>query len=228
MSGVTLSRARSYLTPETNPAGTVCRVLRVPDDLRILAAVNEVLAWLTDPAHWIDSGGLSPDETAWLVAEGFDDYLEGAMCKIGAIIPVATVDPPAWGLLCDGSIHQRIDWPELYEVLHPVLIIDVDSFRTPDLRGRVMLQAGQGAGLPDIPLGTMAGEVSHTLTEAEMPTHAHDYVQGTPLQLPVGELVPVTVASTPPQILTTTPAGSGQPHNNMQPFVAVNYYLIGK
>ncbi len=224
----TLSRADDYLTPDEDPTGFVCRVLRIPDSLRILAAVNELLAWLTDPEHWRDSGELSPDESAWLTAEMLAGYLEESMCKIGAIVPVATADPPAWGLLCDGGVHQRLDWPELYAVLHPALIIDADSFRTPDLRGRVLLQAGQGAGLPNIPLGTAAGEVSHTLTETQLPAHSHTYSQGSLGAVTAGAGAPVPVVTAPPQTLDTGSTGNGQPHNNMQPFLALNFYLIGK
>ena len=47
------------------------------------------------------------------------------------------------------------------------------TFQLPDLRGRAPINNGQGAGLPDYPLGNRGGSVSFTLTTANMPAHNH-------------------------------------------------------
>jgi microcystin-dependent protein len=47
------------------------------------------------------------------------------------------------------------------------------TFALPDLRGRVPVHLGQGAGLSDIQQGEVAGTESRTLTFAQMPSHTH-------------------------------------------------------
>jgi microcystin-dependent protein len=47
------------------------------------------------------------------------------------------------------------------------------TFCLPDLRGRVPVGTGQGAGLNPVNLGDQAGVSSITLTQAQMPAHTH-------------------------------------------------------
>lgn len=47
------------------------------------------------------------------------------------------------------------------------------TFALPDLRGRVPIGQGQGPGLPNFSLGQLAGELTHTMTQLEMPIHNH-------------------------------------------------------
>jgi microcystin-dependent protein/cytoskeletal protein CcmA (bactofilin family) len=60
--------------------------------------------------------------------------------------------PGGWAL-CDGGTYNGV--------------------LTPDLRGRFVLGAGQGAGLTNRVPGATGGEETHTLTTAEMPGHTH-------------------------------------------------------
>jgi microcystin-dependent protein len=47
------------------------------------------------------------------------------------------------------------------------------TFRLPDLRGRIAVGVGQGAGLSNYDLGQASGTESATVTAAQMPAHTH-------------------------------------------------------
>jgi microcystin-dependent protein len=47
------------------------------------------------------------------------------------------------------------------------------TFALPDLRGRLVVGAGAGAGLTSVALGEKGGQQSVTLTSANLPTHTH-------------------------------------------------------
>jgi microcystin-dependent protein len=126
------------------------------------------------------------------------------------------------------------------------------TFALPDLRGRVPVGAGQGPGLPNISLGEVSGEPTHTLIITEMPAHNHTI--GT-ITIPavsassgntntpgpgnnLAKLVDsrnnalnVYSSSAPDTTLgsggtaTIGIAGGSQPHNNMQPYLGMNYVI---
>lgn len=79
------------------------------------------------------------------------------------------------------------------------------DFRLPSLRGRAVMHAGQGPGLSNRALGSIAGHETETLTEATMPMHVH---------------------TLPPSLVDVTGAsGSSVPHDNLQPSFALNYII---
>ena len=80
------------------------------------------------------------------------------------------------------------------------------NFALPDQRGRVLTHAGESAG-PSLTLQTLGqrtGQETVTLSQAQMPAHDH---------------------SLPPSPFFTGSTGGGQPQNNMQPTLAVNYMI---
>lgn len=142
--------------------------------------------------------------------------------QIGEIRAFASAIIPQGSLLCDGGTYDRVDYPELYAVLAPAYIVDVDTFIVPDLRDKFVLGA---ATSPDI--GSLGGEATHTLTEGEIPSHSHTIpLTATTLALEPGE---VTV-TTPIPILTanTGNTGGGGSHNNIPPFEALGYYIVAR
>jgi microcystin-dependent protein len=52
------------------------------------------------------------------------------------------------------------------------------TFQLPDLRGRVVVGAGQGTGLPNYNPGAKGGAVSVTLSSGQLPLHAHALATG--------------------------------------------------
>lgn len=144
---------------------------------------------------------------------------------IGYIMPYMTESPPANVLACDGSTYLREDYPALYEVLASVFIVDSDHFTVPDLRGRVVVGAGNGSGLSSRSVGASFGEETHQLSESELASHAHsiELTTGVPGVAPGEVSFDVTVP-----ILTayTGTTGGDTPHNNMQPSYVLNYGVI--
>lgn len=149
---------------------------------------------------------------------------------IGAIVPYATQTPPPGTLACDGSEYLRADYPDLYAALDsryqiPAGIFNPeDKFITPDFRGRFILAAQQSG---DYAPFTEAGEAEHTLTENEMPNHAHTYEQvNFNLDLEAPGAPDILGAGTPLLPTQTSAVGGGQAHNNMPPFIALNYAIV--
>lgn len=211
-----------WLTPETIPTAAKCRRLVIPDDLAIITAVTGAIDLLGQSENWQQFGAVTPEEISEAMRDMLWRYLnEGTACMIGAIIPFATASVPDGALLCDGTTYNRVDYPGLYDVLDAAFIVDADTFTVPDLRARVAIGAN-GA----YPVGAVGGEIEHTLTVAEMPTHAHTYVPpvfnvdieapGAPDPIAAGIGIPTN----------TGDAGGNQAHNNMQPYLAMRYCII--
>lgn len=102
------------------------------------------------------------------------------------------------------------------------------TFALPDLRGRVVLAPGQGPGLSNYVIGQQGGEETHTLLVSEMPSHTH-VIPGVSSGAAVtverekeGKRHSVTVQSTTQSgTQSTQSTGGGQPHNNLQPYLAM-------
>ncbi len=110
------------------------------------------------------------------------------------------------------------------------------NFALPDLRGRAPVHYGQGPGLSNWGIGQRTGETSHTLTAQELPAHNHlinaSSTTGN-LNDPAGNLLASNSAGVPAfsasssgsQDMMTSPSGGTQPHNNMQPYLTLNYCI---
>lgn len=121
-------------------------------------------------------------------------------------------------LLCDGTEYNCADYPELCAVLDSALISG-DVFSVPDLRDRAVI--GSSVNHPQNSTG---GAETHALSNDEMPSHYHPLAVTLSI-LTHGGFTPITdVVSGAGG--TTNLTGGGQTHNNMQPFMALRYYLI--
>lgn len=111
------------------------------------------------------------------------------------------------------------------------------TFALPDLRGRTPIHFGQGPGLSNFQLGETGGAESVTLIQTEMPAHTHNvnvnsdngttnnpnnnYFAATPAFLQYTNVAPNT--NLVPGAIGT--AGGSQPHNNIQPYLTLNYCI---
>jgi microcystin-dependent protein len=121
---------------------------------------NLTIYW-SDGANWLLAGGPATNFSAG------DIILSGASGKAG------------W-LICNGAIVSRTTYAGLFTAIGSSFG-DGDgstSFGLPDLRGRVPIGTGAGAGL-NVTLGAMAGEAAHALSLAEIPSHNHGGATGT-------------------------------------------------
>lgn len=107
------------------------------------------------------------------------------------------------------------------------------TFALPDLRGTAPIHVGAGGG-GTYSLGQRAGEEAHTLLASEMPAHAHPLIgsgSAADAPSPAGNLLAASSGLNPyaaPGALAPLapgaidPAGGGQPHANMQPYLVLN------
>ncbi len=143
--------------------------------------------------------------------------------------------PRGWAL-CDGQILPINQNQSLYSLLGTTYGGDGrTSFALPDLRGRTPIHTGSDGFGPFHTLGQKSGEETHTLTTSEMPQHDHILTASNTdgntantnnniLAREVGD--PYT---TPSNLIGVSSAitnvGGGQAHNNMMPYLAVNFCI---
>jgi microcystin-dependent protein len=120
------------------------------------------------------------------------------------------------------------------------------TFALPDLQGRVPMHQGTGSVI-----GQKAGVESVTLTNNQIPAHNHpvqaasgtqgavavpasNTILGDEVLNPAQNPMPfaylpgggaVTPAVTPLAQISIGPTGGNQPHDNMQPFLAINFII---
>jgi microcystin-dependent protein len=102
--------------------------------------------------------------------------LSAANVPVGAMTPwtgAAGGPYPADWLPCDGATYASATYPDLFAVVGTMYCFGCapGDFAVPDMRGRV--PAGKGGSVLNVPIGSQAGTETHTLSTAEMPTHAH-------------------------------------------------------
>lgn len=143
--------------------------------------------------------------------------------------------PRGWAF-CDGQILPINQNQSLYSLLGTTYGGDGrTSFALPDLRGRTPIHTGRSNGGGDHRLGQKSGEETHTLSVNEMPQHDHVLQASSTLgntQIVTGH-VPAQALNgySDPGTLVQLRAGSvlnvggGQAHNNMQPYLAVNFCI---
>lgn len=225
MSGAVTNPPRelTYPFPETVPSGYITRLLRIPNDQKIITAVSDVLAYLCKPEIWELNDGQEDYEAQALLNEMLASYFE-AFYMIGTIHPVALATIPDNMLLCDGATYDRVDYPELYDAIDTGYHIDADTFNVPNLVDRVPVGSGG-----TFPVNSVGGEINHTLTIAEMPAHDHPQkVRRTATTTGTNDRV-MTYGSGGTDGLTTNTiddTGGGQSHNNMQPYIALKYCIV--
>lgn len=107
----------------------------------------------------------------------------------------------------------------------------------PNLEGRAPMHPGRGPGLTDRRLGQSGGVETVTLTEAQLPNHTHalnasvrlanqdDANAAYPALAPVENLYgdPANLRAMAPSSMDHT--GGSQAHNNMQPYLAINFII---
>lgn len=185
--------------------------------------------FLENPVNWLDRSEDPLDEITpenWDTIEGLtgEAYWQIMNPLIGWILPNALAILPDNLLPCDGSTYAKDDYPDLYAVLDSAFIVDADNFTVPDLRSRVAVGSGSGAGLSSYAINEQGGEETHTLDESEIASHSHGLFEITGLAVAPGEL-PVLV----PEVLalrSTDSAGGGNPHNNIQPYTAIPFAIV--
>jgi microcystin-dependent protein len=135
------------------------------------------------------------------------------------IWPTAT--PPTGWLLCDGSAISRTTYAALFALIGTTYGVGNGSttFNIPDFRGRFPLGVSGSHAL-----ASTGGAETHTLTEGELPSHTHTYEKYSTLVQSWSETIPDGTGATASG--STGSAGSGQAHNNMPPFLTINFIIF--
>lgn len=141
---------------------------------------------------------------------------------------------------CDGQIMSIAQNTALFSILGTTYGGNgVTTFALPDLRGRAPIHYGSGPGLTSYSLGEMGGTESVTLLTSEIPAHNHPWQVGSAsgnTPSPVGAVAAedaggnaYTYANTTPDAIGHPAAigvtGGGQPHTNLQPYLALNFQI---
>jgi len=140
---------------------------------------------------------------------------------------------PAGWAFCDGSLQPISENETLFQLIGTTYGGDGQStFALPDLRGRLPIHQGNGYVLAET-----GGAESVTLTVQQIPSHTHPMLASTLTGtqngatgnvLASGSSISLYRIGTPtaplaPQTIGLT--GGSQPHDNMQPYVCVNYII---
>jgi len=217
-----------YLTADECPTGYTCRALFVPDDEQFLAVVRGALQELTFYWNYDKYGTLDPVDMAECFEDMFDKFCfnEGPCRMIGEIIAYAgPISPKSNWLPCDGTSLARADYPDLFAAIGTLYgSADATHFNLPDLQGRSPIGAGTGTGLTTRAIGDSIGEETHVLTIGELAAHVHD--TGNSAILGTSAPPPLDAIGPNPFPAVTGSTGSDNPHNNMQPSLAINYLIV--
>jgi len=143
----------------------------------------------------------------------------------GLVFDWAGTTAPQGYLLCNGAAVSRTTYAALFAVIGGTYGVGDGSttFNVPDCQGRASIGVGSGASLSARTLGQKLGEENHTLGAAEIPDHTHSY------NTLVFQASSVEGGSGRTNWVNSTQGTSGmnqssgwQPHNNMQPSIALN------
>lgn len=169
----------------------------------------------------------------------------------GSLTAFAGATAPTGWLICDGSVVSQATYASLYAVVGGTYNTGGEgagNFRLPNIKGRVVVGRDASDSNFNV-LGEIGGAKTHTLTESEMPSHdhtgsisggshSHSMNTGAALTLGAGNSLfansgnpPVTSAGSTgtstshSHTLNINNAGSGNAHNNLQPYIALNWII---
>ncbi|MES2391200.1 MAG: tail fiber protein [Acidobacteriota bacterium] len=154
---------------------------------------------------------------------------------IGEIRLVGFSFAPVNFALCNGAILSIAENDTLFSLIGTTYGGDgVNTFALPDLQGRVPVHQGTQGAFGTSVIGARNGVENVTLNITQIPSHTHSFVVqpalgtlGTPTGNYMagssdGQYSPSGGAQTGPILAI---AGSSQPHNNVQPYQAINYVI---
>ncbi len=163
---------------------------------------------------------------------------------IGLIVMFGCNFAPQGWAFCNGNLQSIAENSALFSLIGTTYGGDgQETFALPDVRGRVPIGQGQGPGLSNRTIGEVSGTESVTLLSSQMPAHNHLFNvnnTGANVHAPVANSTigaatdingdaSMAYGTSAPNV-TMAPgsisvAGGGQPHNNLMPFLTINYCI---
>jgi microcystin-dependent protein len=149
---------------------------------------------------------------------------------LGEIKIISWNFPPKGWAFCNGALLAINQNQALFSILGTTYGGDgIQTFGLPNLQGKSPVHVGNG-----IVLGEQGGETSHTLNISELPAHNHVPVgsSANPSLPSAGGNSWAAIAnlynSNPNNAMNSaciTPTGGSQPHENMSPYLVLNFII---
>lgn len=181
---------------------------------------------------WNDGDGVQRVEALIAYLASGEPVMSGGDFPTGGMIEWPADSLPAGGWLwCDGSAVSRATYADLFAAIGETFGAGDGSttFNLPDRRGRFGLGKDDMGGIEahnvtdpaaDV-LGGTSGAETHQLTLSQMAEHRHGNTTSTK-RVASGSY---EYAPADSDGRSTAYAGSNQPHNNVPPFVTMNYVI---
>lgn len=159
----------------------------------------------------------------------------------GSMVAWGTVSAPAGYLLCDGTAVSRTTYADLFAIISTTFGVGDGSttFNVPNLKGRIPVGLDSAQTEFDA-MAETGGAKTHTLVSGEMPSHthtqdAHSHVEQGPNLASGGALTlgidtnasgnQSTGSSTATTVAVNQSTGGGGSHNNLQPYLVINWVI---
>lgn len=165
--------------------------------------------------------------------------------NVGDVLVNTNPVVPANHLLCDGSSVAKDEYDTLYAVLGTRYGGNASLFMVPDIQGKMLMGAGNGYAV-----GETGGEEAHVLLSTEMPSHTHTVTDPGHSHPPalgtnyyhsgISRLNPgvgtgafdfgVAQANTGSATtgITLSSDGGGEAHNNLPPYLVLQFIIVAR
>jgi microcystin-dependent protein len=158
---------------------------------------------------------------------------------LGEIMLFAGNFPPRGWAFCNGQLLAISQNNALFALIGTTYGGDgVNTFGLPNMQSRVPVHMGQGTGLSPFVIGELTGTESVTLNVNQIPQHTHTPVAMTigVTDTPANEIVSsdpggnvaqykAGAANSAMAPTAIAPAGSNQPHPNIQPVLCLSFCI---
>jgi microcystin-dependent protein len=157
---------------------------------------------------------------------------------LGEIRTFAGNFAPRGFALCNGQLLSIAQNTALFALLGTTYGGNgTTNFALPNMQSRVPVSMGQGPGLTNRDIGESFGSESVTLLAAQIPAHSHAQIAATdpatagsgPSGAPGASATTNFYGSAAADLImaptTVGVAGGGQPHNNIAPYLALNFII---
>lgn len=233
---------------------SACTTVKIPDDNVTYAKIQNVETANRVLGSTSADGVISEVQVATdMIADNAvtaAKLASGAALPTGSVTQYAGSSAPSGWLLANGDATLNTF---TYKDLHAVIsntyggtaysagVTDQDgvstTFTLPDLRGRIPVGVGQqtsgkwdssaedySASGTDFALAASGGTEDHKLTTSELAAHNHNTWDF--LGIEASPNLAINHAGTSKGMTTTTEnTGGDSPHNNLQPYIALNYII---
>lgn len=172
-------------------------------DSALFPHIGDAITQLTNESQW-EAVGDAVDDIVTTCKNSVESWYSDML--IGSL-QMFLMEPPSGWLLCDGTTHDKVDYPELWAIL-PSQLTTPTQFTLPDFTSAFL--AGTDT---EGEIGDEAGQNTFALSVGQLPAHSHLYTPPTLTINAETPVVPIPTAGigTPIQ---TGQTGSGEDIDN--------------